>query len=262
MGNTADISTAGAGLAAKARDASTVFSNPAGMTRIKTPESFAGAAALYLSAEFDPDDSTTVSGSDGDASMVFPSGNFAYVHPVNDDWAVGISAQNYFGLTLSWSDGWVGRYQATEETLLAPQVQPSVAYRFNDMVSVGVGAGLTYGYLGVSARLDDPSSVSGKDGKFSYYDTDFAVQGNFGLMIEPSKDTRIGIRYLSETKLEFEDDTSKRTRGADDSLVDLTTVYDLGNLNLDVRMPQALNMRTGLDLEKFWQVMMLRVTQR
>ena len=44
------------------------------------------------------------------------------------------------------------------------------------------------------------------DGKLNYSDTDFAVQGNFGIMIEPDARTRIGLRYLSEAKLNFKDD--------------------------------------------------------
>jgi long-subunit fatty acid transport protein len=38
MASPADIGTAGAGLAAKAQNASTVFTNPAGMTRFDHPE--------------------------------------------------------------------------------------------------------------------------------------------------------------------------------------------------------------------------------
>jgi hypothetical protein len=38
------------------------------------------------------------------------------------------------------------------------------------------------------------------DGKLRYSDSDFAVQGNIGIMIEPSDDTRIGLRYLTERR--------------------------------------------------------------
>ena len=53
MANTTDIGTAGAGLAAKAQDASVVFNNPAGMTRIHRPEIQAGGTLMYLRAPFE-----------------------------------------------------------------------------------------------------------------------------------------------------------------------------------------------------------------
>jgi long-chain fatty acid transport protein len=249
MADPSAISTGGAGLAAKAQDASTVFSNPAGMTRIKTPEAFGGAAVLYLSAEFDPDGSTTVSGKDGDASMWFGGGNGSYVHPINDEWVVGISAQNYFGLTLAWGDSWVGRYQAREETLIAPQVQPTIAYKVNDMVSIGVGAALTTGYLETKGKINNPGS--GDDGRYSFYDSDSAIQGNFGIMIEPSKDTRIGIRYLTETKLEFEDDLKPR---GEPPIVG-AAIDRLGKLDLDIRMPQSLNISGFHQINDEWAML-------
>jgi len=249
MANPADVGTAGAGLAAKAQDASTVYANPAGMTRIKTPEVFAGATFMYLHSPFDSDSSTTVSGPDGDTSEVFGGGNFAYVHPLGEDWAVGVSMQNFFGLSLKWGDNWVGRYQSTEEWLIAPQVQPTVAYRVNDWFSIGAGAALTVGYLKAEGEIYDPGT--GDDGSFNYSDTDFAVQGNFGLMIEPNEDTRIGIRYLSQTKLEFNNDIS--LHGVNPALKQ--GVRNLGDLEIDIYIPQSLNVSGFYQINKDWAIL-------
>jgi long-chain fatty acid transport protein len=63
MGSPADVATAGAGMAAKAQNASTVFTNPAGMTRFDKPELLVSGVGMYLHAPFKPDSSTMVDGS-------------------------------------------------------------------------------------------------------------------------------------------------------------------------------------------------------
>ena len=65
---TPDVGAAAAGWAARAQDAGTVFTNPAGMTRLEKSELLVGIQPLYLHTEFSPDGNTTTSGPDGDAS--------------------------------------------------------------------------------------------------------------------------------------------------------------------------------------------------
>jgi len=234
-GNPTDTGYAGAGLAARAGDAGTVFTNPAGMTRFQESTYLAGITPLYLHAPFNPDENTTVSGSDGDTNEFFAGGSFAYIRPMGDRLRLGVSFQNFFGLALNWGDNWVGRYEATKVALIAPQLQPTAAYKVNNWLSIGAGAGLTLGYLADEARVEnlDPNL---SDGKLKYDDTDFAVQGNFGVMIEPSDRTRIGVRYLTETELDFKDNIY--FSGVGPAIADLTK--SVGKLDLGMKMPQSV----------------------
>jgi long-chain fatty acid transport protein len=234
-GNPTDTGYAGAGLAARANDAGTVFTNPAGMTRFQESTYLAGITPLYLHAPFNPDENTTVSGSDGDTNEFFAGGSFAYIRPMGDRLRLGVSFQNFFGLALNWGDNWVGRYEATKVALIAPQLQPTAAYKVNNWLSIGAGAGLTLGYLADEARVEnlDPNL---SDGKLKYDDTDFAVQGNFGVMIEPSDRTRIGLRYLTETELDFK--SRVYMSGVGPAIADATK--EIGNVDLDMKMPQSL----------------------
>ncbi|NIP24429.1 MAG: hypothetical protein GWN81_08495 [Phycisphaerae bacterium] len=231
MANPSDTGYAGAGLAARAGDAGTVFTNPAGMTRFKEPTIQAGLTPFYLHAPFNPDENTTVDGRDGDTNLIFAGANFAYIHPVTDNAMLGVSLGNHFGLLLDWGDNWVGRYVSTEIALLAPQLQPTAAYRVNDWLSIGAGAGLTLGYLKDKAEVRNLNPARG-DGSWEISDTDFAIQGNFGIMIEPSERTRIGIRYLTETDLDFEDEPDFSNVGP---LLDTGREIDLG-----MKMPQSI----------------------
>jgi long-chain fatty acid transport protein len=235
-GSPSEIGFAGAGMAGRAQDAGTVFTNPAGMTRFDDTAMLASAGLLYLHAPFGTDSNNTISGKDGDTDEFFPYGSFAYIHSYSDDLKLGISVQNNFGLALDWGTSWVGRYTATSATIIAPQVQPTVAYKVNDKLSIGVGAGLTLGKLDAKLRVNNSNLVPGfEDGRLEYSDTDFAVQANIGIMFEPSSDTRIGLRYLSEASLDFADNPDFNGLTP---LVEAIT-NQINTLDLGLKMPQS-----------------------
>jgi long-chain fatty acid transport protein len=56
---------AAAGYAARAQDASTVLTNPAGMTRLEGSQYLFGIQPLYVDLEFSKDAATTTTGNDG-----------------------------------------------------------------------------------------------------------------------------------------------------------------------------------------------------
>jgi long-chain fatty acid transport protein len=235
MANPTDTGYAGAGLAARAGDAGTVFTNPAGMTRFGETTYLAGATPLYIYAPFNSDQNTTATGPDNGVTELFSGGSFAAILPVGDRLRFGISAQNFFGLALDWGDNWVGRYESTKAAIIAPQLQPTVAYKVSNWLSIGAGAGLTLGVLADEARVNNLDPTLG-DGRLKYDDTDFAVQGNFGIMIEPSDKTRIGLRYLTETDLDWK--SRIYLSGVGPGIAD--AMKWIGNVDLGMKMPQAL----------------------
>ena len=248
--NPTDIALGAAGIAGRAQDAGTVFTNPAGMTRFNDNAMLASGGATFVHAPFNPDSGNTISGTDGSATGVVPYGTFAYIYPVSDKLKLGVNVGNNFGLSLDWGTDWVGRYTATQAAMFAPQVQPTMAYKVNDWLSVGAGAGLTVGYL--NAKLRVHSKISGHgDGKMELSDTDFAVQGNFGIMLNPSPSTRIGLRYLTETKLDFEDDPDfSRVSPVIKAVTD-----QIDGLDLQMKMPQSVMLGVFHELNDKWAIL-------
>lgn len=241
-----NVGYGGALFTARKNDASVVFSNPAGMIGMDN-ELHAGGTLLVLTADFDKDDDNTVSGRGGNASEILPLVNGQYVRQLNDNWAFGVHAGNYFGLLLNWGTQWVGRYTGTQAIVIAPQIQPTLAYKINDQWSVGAGLGLTFGYLKDKKNIRE---IGPDDGRFRYSDTDFAVQPNLGVMFEPTDDTRISVRYLVETDLNFKDNPS--IRSADGSTSPLDTGRKLG---LGMTMPQQLMAGVWQRVSERWAVL-------
>jgi long-chain fatty acid transport protein len=232
MGSSTEVGYGGVGMAARAGDAGTVFTNPAGMTRFDESELLAGGLLVYIYAPF-KDDGNSVEGTTGGSKDWIPAGSVAYVKPVSDRLTLGLSFQNNFGLMLQWDDDWVGRTSSVNEVLLAPQLQPTAAYKVNDWLSVGAGLGLTAGMMSTKSRVANPFDPDAPEGKLKLRDTTYAVQYNLGIMFEPSKSTRIGVRYLSETELDFKDEPQ---------LTGIPGLPDLDTkgLELDINMPQAI----------------------
>lgn len=237
LSNASEAGYGGVGMAARANDAGTVFTNPAGMTRFDESALLVGATGVYIDAGFKTNSNNTVQGrSAGVNKRIVPAGSASYLRPLNEKWSAGISAHNYFGLAIDWPASWVGRASSVNVALLAPQLQPAVAYQVNDWLSVGAGAALTLGLMREKLRQDALTPGGFPDGKTRISDTDFAVQGNFGIMLQPWAGTRIGLRYLTETDLDFSDDPQVSWRDPlGQALGDPEVPLDLG-----VTMPQEI----------------------
>jgi long-chain fatty acid transport protein len=245
---TPDVGLAAAGYAARAQDAATVFTNPAGMTKITRPSLMAGAQPMYLHLDFSPDGGTNdvagtlpdgSSAKDGDSNELIPAGGLFYVRPVNGKLWLGAALDGYFGLTLDYQNDWVGRYYVQEATLQALALQPAVAYKINDRWSVGAGVSALYGIMKYQTALNNIDPGVG-DGKLKYKDEDWATQFNLGVLFEPVEGTRFGLTYLSEGDLDFKDKI--KLSGVGPGLQDILdrTGRSGAKLDLGVNVPRAV----------------------
>ena len=198
----AEVGLASAGWAARAQDAGTVFTNPAGMTRLKQHELYAGIQPMYFSLEFDPDSNTTVSGKDGKASDWITGGSAFYVHSISEELKLGVGILGYFGLGVDFGDDWVGRYYVTEGGLQGLTFTPALAYKVNDWLSLGAGLTAMYVMFEQKAAMNNPDAP---DGSLKMEDADTAFGGNFGVLVELDEGTRLGLQYLTESEFDLED---------------------------------------------------------
>src|SRR5271167_386202 len=132
-----DLGTASAGRAAMAADASTVASNPAGMTLLDRSQLLGAAGALLPSTNFDVAPETTTSGGGGgNAGFFTPLASFFYVHKLSDRLFIGVGSYSDYGLGADFGKKWVGRYYVTSESLVSTKVSPEIAYAVNEWLSV------------------------------------------------------------------------------------------------------------------------------
>lgn len=202
---TPEVGLASAGWAARAEDAATILTNPAGMTRLKENDLMLGMQALYARVGFTPNSATTTAGGDGGNPVGwFPGGGLFYVNPTSDRLRLGVAVTGNFGLGLQYDDDWVGRYYVQKATLIGVSVMPAVAWKINEKFSVGAALNAMYGVFDTQVAVNNVLP-SAPDGGLKLSDNVWGFGGNVGFLFEPKDGTRYGLTYTSQVKLDFGD---------------------------------------------------------
>jgi long-chain fatty acid transport protein len=215
---TPSAGVAGAGANARANDASTALSNPAGMTRLDDHQLMLGAAPGIGNVRFDPDSGSPAGEADGGQQGGFlPVVSSFYAHKLSDRFRLGFGLASISGAALDPKTGWAGRNQMNTINLFTLSMLPSVAYRISDQLSIGVGAALTYARL--NWKLSAPVATEPRV-KLDEMD-DFAAAPFAGILYEPSDRVRFGITYQGKTDLELSGNASIGGGGAATAEFDL-----------------------------------------
>ena len=250
-----DVGLAAAGYAARAQDAATVFTNPAGMSRLEKSQVLGGVQGLYGNLHFAPNAMTTTAGGDGGNALGWlPGGSLFVVQKINQDWSVGFGMLSYFGLSTKYDDNWVGRYYTQKGTLIGMTLTPAVSYRVSEKLYLGAGANIMYGYLDTQMAINNIGSAR-PDGQLKLNDNRWGYGANLGILVEPWKGTRFGLTYLSEVKLDFS--AVPEFSGMGQLLGNMLVHRGLATNTLDmsVTVPQMIMFSAYHDLNEKWAIM-------
>ncbi len=200
------LGSAFAGSVTSIDDASTVYFNPAGMTKLDRAQVNGGVNLLIPRADLDDDGSTfngaAVGGdSGGNPYSPTPVPNLYGVMPIIDNtlWA-GIGVGAPFGLASDYGDDWFGRFDSVKTELEVINIAPSLAYKANEWLSIGAGVDIQY----ADAKLTSAVSDTLAEGESSLKGNDWSVGYNVGVLIKPIETTEIGIHYRSAISHELD----------------------------------------------------------
>ncbi|MEP6941591.1 MAG: outer membrane protein transport protein [Betaproteobacteria bacterium] len=223
------LGNAFAGGAASAEDASTIYFNPAGMSRLPLQVVVAGSLVCPSSKFSDsgsaPAALQPLGGSGGDAGSCAAIPAMYLSVPINAQWAFGIGVNVPFGLKTEYDSNWIGRFQGVESKLETINVNPALSWKPSDMLSFGAGfsyqhikATLTnqVNYAGAIAQAAQQAAAAGQIpvafvapvvAAYAGSEAGANIQGNdngygwnIGMMFEPDKQTRFGLAYRSSIK--------------------------------------------------------------
>ena len=261
-------SVSNAGSAAMAQGPITIANNIAGLTYLEGTQVSAGGGVNIGGLDFSTDDNTNVPGGGSDGVVgVIPYGGFFASHRVNEDVALGFGLYGNFGSMLDYGNSWSGRYFVQEASLLGLSLVPSVAYRFNDQWSVGVGLNAMNGYMNTKLAVDNtPTDLTDfNDGRAEFEDDVWGFGGNAGIIFQPEEGTRFGLAYTSKVDLDFEDNFSIKGvqisgTGAGGGLSDaaLTDAYNRLNgtkTRVDMSVPQTVTLSAFHQLNERWTLL-------
>ena len=229
-----------AGSAAVANDASVVFFNPAGMSRLERSQASFGFTYLQLEGSFEGvrtdatgrNSNLAISPTTpyGEAGVYNDGGDFMpdkvipfgyIVHKLDDKAAVGLGIFAPFGTATDYKQGSLASGFADETQLSAIDIQPTFSYMLSDTLSFGVGIDIVYAQGLLSKELDlvplsaaysaaqggqaiNPEDYRGYENKFEVSGDDIGYGWNFGVMWDASQATTLGFAYRSEIDFDLE----------------------------------------------------------
>ena len=225
------LGTAFSGGAAVAEDPSTIFFNPAGMTRLEGQQAQVAIHSIFPTAEFKDGAATTAVGtqisgrtSHDDAGEDNSVPNAYYTMNMGT-WAFGIGINVPFGLGTKYDEDWLGRYHAVESELMTVNFNPSVAMKVNDALSLGLGVNaqfveaklsnaVDFGTIGflqyTEANGGNPAGAlvnpANLDGFVELEADDWGYGYNLGALYEFDETSRVGVAYRSRIKYSAEGD--------------------------------------------------------
>jgi long-chain fatty acid transport protein len=132
-----------AGGAASAEDASTIYYNPAGMSRLSGTQLVVALNAIRPSAQFTLSATATgaslqaVGNNGGDPGSLGVVPNGYVVMEVNPALKIGLGLNVPFGLQTNYDAAWIGRFQAVKSKIETTNLNPSISYQVNDKLSLG-----------------------------------------------------------------------------------------------------------------------------
>lgn len=135
---------------AEAVDPSTIFYNPAGLARLPGTQVTNGITIVIPKGSFKDTGSTDVFGNptSGSAGSYLPDAaaapDFYFSSQINDNITVGLGIFVPYGAKLDYKEDWSGRYGIQSANLETVNINPSIAYRFNEHHSIGFGLSAQY----------------------------------------------------------------------------------------------------------------------
>ena len=205
--NASGLGNAYAGQAAAAEDASTIFFNPAGMTRLPGRQLSGALHAIRPTTKFSDSGASrsplglplglggTNGGDAGDWAFV-PNAYFSW--QIAPSWWVGVGATAPFGLKTEYDADFIGRFQSQRSEIKTIDINPSVAFKVNDAFAIGAGVSYQKGEVKI-----DRSAFVGTEARAQLRLDDSAWGFNVGVLASLGKDTRIGLAYRSSLEYDL-----------------------------------------------------------
>lgn len=284
-----------AGGAAAAEDASTLWSNVAGLSRLRGGQAVVVMHLITPSIKFGNGSSVNAAGQalghdGGDAGGLNVVPNLYLGAPLGGGWSAGLGVTAPWGLVTEYDGGWAGRFQALRSSIQTLNLNPGVAWKPSAGFAFGLGlnwqrmlaeftnqANYSAALLGAAAAngiapgspafnaiaaatpgLESAASVKGSDNAWGW---------NVGLLWDLNPEQRLGLHYRSAVKYrlagraQFLNPTPAvpaalaPTVAALAAGVDRALLYDT-DIRSEVEIPPVVNLSYFHMLDPRWDIML------
>jgi long-chain fatty acid transport protein len=239
-----------AGVAAGTGGLSSMFWNPAVSAEYNEfgfiSENNVNLILPYAKAEF----GGLGSGNIGEWAVV-PAGGMSY--GLTDQITLGLTTGAPFGLTTDVNDNFGLTLLGDKSEVMTLNATPSVSYKVNDMLSVGVGVQLQYMSVDLTSRVPGGPTV------FKAKGDDIGFGLTAGVLFEPTDSTDIGIGFRSSVKHTLKGDGFAGAGGALTDISAKFTAPEIVTLGIRQQMTDQLSVMAGVEWTNWSRFKELRV---
>ncbi len=190
---------------AQANDPSAIYFNPAGLTQLEGQNVMAGATYINeKGGQFTGSTPISAGPDETQKTLEFVVPNAYWTMKTSPNFAIGAGIFSPFGLGQEYNDRntSIFRNQITKIDLKTLVFNPTIAWKVNDVLSLGAGIDFMWG----QARLDKTPIVPGLGTFKVHLEGDGTAWGyNFGLLLKPANDLKVGFNFRSPFVLEIKD---------------------------------------------------------
>ncbi|WP_293647326.1 OmpP1/FadL family transporter [Thiolapillus sp.] len=173
---------------------------------------------------------------------------------------------------------WVGRYHAIRSEIKTININPSIAYKLNERISLGGGVSaqyisatlsnnvdfgtICYGLEAQIPQLPDGTCAAagmiptGSDGYAKVKGTDWSFGFNLGAMINFTDHTRVGLAYRSNIKQNLEGSADFRVPAGFQAILDMgIPLFSNTSATADVDLPESASVSLYHAFNDQWAVL-------
>jgi len=278
-----------AGAAAIGEDASTVYFNPAAMTRLSGQQIVFAGHVIAPKFDFTNNGSTTfastpLTGTNADGGETSFVPNLYWAAALDNGLHLGVGINVPYGLATEYDNGWVGRYHALKSEITTINVNPAMAWKMTEAVSFGIGFSVQYIDVELTNNLDsfatcanlvgptnvatqcaglvNAPSIASQDSAAKLEGDDTSIGWNVGVLFDISDKSRLGLAYRSAIQHDLEGQASFNLDPGLQPVADGASAATGFNilqdtaLNAGAELPESFSVSFVHDYNLHWSLLM------
>ncbi len=167
-----------------------------------------------------------------------------YLTPINEKMVFGLSLNSYFGLKTDYSNDFTGLDIADEAEITTVYITPSLSWKVNEQLNIGLGINFVYVDASISNAFPDYLSVG--DGDILTLEGDDTTFGwHLGAVWQFNPSLTMGLSYRSQVDVTLEGRSRSDNPG---------TPFLNSTASLSVDLPETTEVSLIYDLDKTWMI--------
>ena len=239
------MGTSFAGRASAVNDASILFGNPAGLSKLERPEVVGGFGLVKANVDIDDASAETHK---GDMVPLTPVPFAYYASPIDEKFSWGLGLYVPYALISDYEKSFGGRFKGQYSKVEVVTLQPTLSYQINDRVSVGFGPTINKIKGKLVSKLDNSAALGTGETKVGIKGDDVAYGFNVGLMVDVTDSLTWGLTYHSKVDYTLEGRT-RITNGSGPIFSQFNGDYDA---SLDFTTPETIDTSVTYKLDDQW----------